>query len=126
MATVSSASEARFGTFWRNHFVLFQDLLSFFQAVFTLLHEYNGALVTKGEAALPVSQGEAAVHRHHRLEVQLQLEAKSQHEKTVLRFCGRKGRQRLYLKKRPLVFPLLCEKEEEVVAVAAAAASSKW
>ena len=54
MATVSSASEARFGTFWRNHFVLFQDLLSLFQAVFTLWHVHNRALDTNGEAFLPV------------------------------------------------------------------------
>ena len=39
--------------------------------------------------------------------------------------AGRKGRQRILLKKRPLVFPLLCEKEEEVVAGAAAAAAAR-
>ena len=31
MATVSSASEARFGTFWKNDFVPFQDLLLLFK-----------------------------------------------------------------------------------------------
>ena len=41
------------------------------------------------------------------------VEVKSQHKKNRaailrLRFCGRMGRQRLYLKKRPLVFLCKC------------------
>ena len=51
MAMVSLASEARFGTFWKNDFVHFQDLLLIYQAVFTLLHDHNRALDTNGEAA---------------------------------------------------------------------------
>ena len=71
-------------------------------ALFTLKHDHNKALGARGEAALPLSQGQAAVHRHHRLQVQ---HGGSQ-VTTELRFCGRMGRQRLYLKKRPLVLLL--------------------
>ena len=81
------ASEARFGTFWRNHFVQFQDLLLYFQAVFTLWHVHNRALDTNGEAAHPVSQGEAAVHSHRRLQVQHHVESQVTAQKTELRFC---------------------------------------
>ena len=62
-----AASKAEFWTFWKNDFVPFQDLLLVLQAVFTLWHVHNRVLDTNGEAALRVSQGEAAVHRHHRL-----------------------------------------------------------
>ena len=36
-------------------------------ALFTLKHDHNKALGARGEAALPLSRGQAAVHRHHRL-----------------------------------------------------------
>ena len=55
-----AALEAEFWMFWKNDFVPFQDLLSLFQAVFTLLLRNNRALDTNGEA----------VHRQHRLQVQ--------------------------------------------------------
>ena len=63
-----AASEAEFWTFLKNDFVHFQDLLLVFKAVFTQWHVHNRALDASGEAAFPVSQGEA-VQSHLRHQV---------------------------------------------------------
>ena len=75
MATVSAAPEARYGDVPEETLITFifccQCLHAVF-ALFTLKHDHNKALgaTARGEAALPLSQGQAAVHRHHRLQVQ--------------------------------------------------------
>ena len=144
-----AASEARFGDVPDETLFTFSFCCQCLHAVFalfTLKHDHNKALGARGEAALPLSQGQAAVHRHHRLQVQhggSQVTAYvNKNRAAILRqngqttaifqevaacfalciseqaerkvggggggrggsgFCGRKGRQRLYLKKRPLV-----------------------
>ena len=72
MATVSSASEARFGTFWKNDFVPFKICCPYFT-----LCSLSSTITTRRwvpEAALPLSRGQAAVHRHHRLCISEQAE----------------------------------------------------
>ena len=104
------ASEAEFWTFLTNDFVHFQDLLLVFQAVFTQWHVHNRALDTDGEAAccLLVSQGEAAVHCHHRLQVQhgggSQVTA-AQNKQSCDFASGQKGQTTAIFKEAAVCFP---------------------
>ena len=66
-----AALEARFGDVLDETLFTFSFCCQCLHAVFalfTLKHDHNKALGAK--AALPLSQGQAAVHRHHRLQVQ--------------------------------------------------------
>ena len=96
--------------------VQFQDLLLFISSCLNTVHSKAESLRGTGRqrrSCCPPPPPDSSPTRWKPSQVTTQKKTRGA-AILGLRFCGRMGRERLYLKKRPLVFPLLFYREIDI------------